>query len=275
MIRAWAGQFCSHMRSLYYMEQSLLEIMNQLSNSDVPIQENQRNIYNNQLINLLGIIKSVNLIASQKLIERIIIHLPNTTYIRLHEQITMIPNILEKELDEHCFMYIPQDHALWLDNDIPFGEEVNIKFPSIKMDIKDASNCYAVGQYTACVFHLMRVAEIGLRTLAWDRRIKFKKKSPLELKEWREIFDGLEKEEERIKNLPKTIGREAQFEFYHGAMIELRAFKNLYRDRTMHGRSFYDQYQATSAMIHVSSFMKVLSNKLSETKRTLLNWRKP
>ncbi len=274
MIRVWAGQFCSHMRSLQYMEWSLDEIMKTLGNVNAPLLEEHKNYYYPQLNTLHEIIKGINLIATQRLIERIIIHLPNTTYIRLHELVSTIPNILEKELDEHCFMYVPKDQAFWLNNEEGFGQEVNDNFPSAKQDIYDACNCFAVGQYTACVFHLMRVAEIGLRVLAWDRRIKFKKQSPLELKDWDEILKGLEGYERNIQNLPKTSAREAQFEFYHGAMVQLRAFKNLYRHRTMHAREHYDLYQAQGALMHVSEFMQILSRKISETKRTPLIWKK-
>jgi hypothetical protein len=88
------------------------------------------------------------------------------------------------------------------------------------------------------------------------------------------ILKGLENAERQIEGFPKTSAREAQLVFYHGAMMELRAFKNRYRHRTAHAREFYDIDEARSTMNHVSSFMKILSGKISETKRTPLKWTK-
>jgi len=121
----------------------------------------------------------------------------------------------------------------------------------------------------------MRVAEVGLRALANDRRVSFQKNGPLELRTWEEVIRGLEDAETAIHKLPKTEAREAQFEFYHGAMQEFRAFKNLWRNRIMHSREEYDRDQAASAMVHVRGFMQGLARKISETKKVPLVWLKP
>jgi len=52
----------------------------------------------------------------------------------------------------------------------------------------------AIEANTAAVFHLMRVAEHGLRTLAYDRRIKVPK-GPIELATWDDVIKQLEKVE--------------------------------------------------------------------------------
>jgi hypothetical protein len=265
-------KLCAHMRTLQYLEHWILEGIESTGDPNMTLSGEQIAIISPQLNALLSGLKSTELIAAPLLIERLLRHLAGLSLVRLHEQVITLPNMIEVELKDILFLYIPKDHAVWFNKNDPFGSKVSNNFPSTMQDIKDACNCYAIGQYTACIFHLMRVAEIGLRILAWDRRIKFKKKSPLELKEWREIFKGLEDEEIRLKSLHRTKAREAQFEFYHGAMIELRAFKNLYRDRTMHARACYDIYQTTSAMVNVSAFMKGLSEKISESNRTPLNW---
>jgi hypothetical protein len=45
-------------------------------------------------------------------------------------------------------------------------------FPSIAAEVEDGVDCYALGHNTACVFHMVRVAEIGLRAIARERGIK-------------------------------------------------------------------------------------------------------
>jgi len=53
-----------------------------------------------------------------------------------------------------------------------FGDEVAERFPKAAYDINEAGSCLAAGRYTASVFHLMRVAEYGLRTLAKPLKVK-------------------------------------------------------------------------------------------------------
>ena len=52
------------------------------------------------------------------------------------------------------------------------------KIRSAKGDIMDAVDAYALGLNTACVFHLMRIAEHGMRALARERKVKLIKINP-------------------------------------------------------------------------------------------------
>jgi hypothetical protein len=64
----------------------------------------------------------------------------------------------------------------------------------------------------------MNVAEIGLRTLAWDRRVvsrQYRKALPIEFAQWGALIDGIEKKVEEIKKWKsKALGAEAQ-RFYN------------------------------------------------------------
>jgi hypothetical protein len=109
----------------------------------------------------------------------------------------------------------------------------------------------------------MRVAEGGLRCLAKDRQIVFP--ADLKLQAWDDVLRELEKSEARIQQYPKTLKREEQFEFYHGAMMELKRFKNLWRNRIMHLRNDpIDRDEALSAFNHVKDFMRIPATHISE-----------
>ncbi len=82
----------------------------------------------------------------------------------------------------------------------------------------------------------MRAAECELRARAADRKVEVPKGTPLQLATWEQMLIGLESAESAIQNFPKTAAREAQFEFYHGAMMELKRFKNKFRNAVMHSR---------------------------------------
>ena len=61
------------------------------------------------------------------------------------------------------------------------------------------------------------------------------------------------------------MAREEQYEFYHGAMIELKRFKNKFRNSVMHTRDRYNRDDAQSAFAHVKVFMELLATRISET----------
>jgi hypothetical protein len=83
------------------------------------------------------------------------------------------------------------------------------------------------GLHTACVFHAMRAAEIGVRALGTDLNIKIKNGKPIELAEWREILDGIATAVQDIENLPNsTPSKDADLGFYSEASAQFRSFKN-------------------------------------------------
>jgi hypothetical protein len=160
-----------------------------------------------------------------------------------------LQSLMRSELSKRLFLQVDPRDAGYYEQEQLFGDDVYNAFPSARLDIKEAGSCLATGRSTACIFHLMRGSEIGLRVLAWDRRVEFVKRPhiPIELRQWDEILKQLEDEETKIQQYKQSLAREAQLAFYHGAMVELRAFKNLYRHRTAHAREHYDIDKARSA----------------------------
>lgn len=173
---------------------------------------------------------------------------------------------------KHRFLRVAGDRVSYVDNSDLFGARVSDSFPSATRDITEAGNCLAAECNTAAVFHLMRLAEYGLRALARDRQISLPKNADLDLATWEEILRRLEGAELAIQGYPKTSAREQQYEFYHGAMMEFKRFKNVFRNPIMHTRDGYDRDQAHSAFAHVRDFMKILATKISETISTPMIW---
>jgi hypothetical protein len=177
------------------------------------------------------------------------------------------------DVDKRTFLQVLPAFRGIVDNEKLFGAPVLDAFPDAKDDIREAGNCLAADCSTAAVFHLMRVAEHGLRALAYDRRIRTQKGKPVDLATWEELLKELEEAEKAIQGDPKTEAREAQFEFFHGAMMELKRFKNKFRNRVMHTRESYDMNDAMSAFTHVKEFMNILSTRIAENKRTPIIWK--
>jgi hypothetical protein len=184
-----------------------------------------------------------------------------------------LSDALLKDAFHRNFIVVENSRAGYVDNDTLFGSAVAAAFPKATADIRESGNCFAVRCCTAAVFHLMRVAEHGLRALAWDRRVKLARKAVLDLATWETIIKELETEELKIQGYPKTLARESQLQFYHGAMMEFRAFKNKFRNSVMHSRDIYDDHEAQSAFVHVRDFMRTLASHVSETVRTPVVWK--
>jgi hypothetical protein len=172
---------------------------------------------------------------------------------------------IERELAERKLVFVHPTFAHYLENEKPFGDAVFENFKSARNDIKDASNCMAVGLYTAAVFHLMRSVEIGLRAMAHDLNVRIKNKQ-LEYLQWQVILDQIDKKiSERISKLkPGTEKKAAALEFYNGAMGQFEGFKDEFRNNVMHSRSHYDEYRAWSVFMSVKAFMQKLAMRLKE-----------
>lgn len=184
-----------------------------------------------------------------------------------------IRNVLENECGRRAFAYIPQEQAPYFGLAQPFGARVAKHFPRANQEAEYASNSIAVDLPTAAVFHLMRCAELGMRVLARERRIKIKKVESLELAEWNQILQALDTEAEAVRNWKgRTKAKERALAFYSGASGELRGFKDEYRNHVSHTRTPYRPGAALDAFTKVKCFMQRLAAYLSEDTRKAICW---
>lgn len=172
----------------------------------------------------------------------------------------MLHAIIKDELRERLFMFIPQDDAEWFEKKDGFGIEVSTAFHSAIEDIKEAGTCYATGRYTACVFHLMRILEHGLKALAKNLSLTFGKKT------WGKIIGMIdEKIDDFYKSNPQTEAEIERLQFLSEAATDFRYFKNSWRDHVSHLRyTCKDRGEALLILNHVKSFMVHLSTQLTE-----------
>jgi hypothetical protein len=169
------------------------------------------------------------------------------------------------ELFETTFVHVPERMREYCDNPKLFDNEsvlVSERFPKARAEIIEAGNCFAVCSYTACVFHLMRVLEYGLRALAKKVHVPFPSK--YDIVTWETLLKSIEDEVKKIIGTPKTSKRNKDLEFYNGAVAQFRFFKDAWRNHVMHTRASYDIYEASRVMEHVRDFMRHLATRLKE-----------
>ncbi len=112
------------------------------------------------------------------------------------------------------------------------------RFPSAKQDVANGVDCYACDHNTAAVFHMMRVAEVGLIRLAKELGVRLKKDKPLSHAQWGEIVgaDRDELHQSILHTAPAGHGKDDAQAFYNGAASHIRALKDKYRNVVMHSR---------------------------------------
>jgi hypothetical protein len=182
----------------------------------------------------------------------------------LLDQLKVIEGLAHKELNGKTFLYVPAEQAKFFprkNEPQMFGESVATAFPSATYDISESAICLALARGSACVFHLMRVLEIGLGLLGAVFHVS------LEHTSWGPAIDEIESKirnmhkDEEWKSLPDC---KEQQQFYSQAASHFGILKDAWRNYTMHKRSKYTLEEAELIFKSVKDFMQKLAGRLSE-----------
>ena len=134
----------------------------------------------------------------------------------------------------------------------PFGQAVLDAFPSAALDMREASNCYALERWPACVFHLMRVLEFGLGVLAERFGVSVERST------WHQVVEAIAGKIRKIDPQTGASWKKQQKDFSDAA-TQFMFFKDAWRNHIMHVRDVYDEGRATSIWQHTNEFMKKLA----------------
>jgi hypothetical protein len=205
-----------------------------------------------------------------------------------HKEIVDMARELKTRIDEgltrRTFIYIPTANAEYYEQDALFGPEVAEKFPEANKEIREAGNCYATGNYTACVFHLMRAVEIGAKAMVyhmkaqkhlgtheWVKGVRVFKKKPVELCDWRMLIGGLRTALGELEKGTATDPRKkAKHAFFSEIVEAFSLFKDAWRNKLSHGhditpgRKLYLEGETTDIMKSTKRFMRLLAQRVKE-----------
>lgn len=165
---------------------------------------------------------------------------------------------LKDELGGSYFVVLSSQEAAWLNDPQPFGESVANAFPSANFDTDEATRCLAFGRGTACVFHLMRVMEVGLKALGARLAIDTQHKPG---------WEGVLKKAHGQMSLPndkKDPDWIKEEDFLSEAVTMLTAVKTAWRNPTMHIEKTYTPEEAERIYDAVRGLMQRLAMKLHE-----------
>ncbi|SRR6266404_528386 len=179
---------------------------------------------------------------------------------------------ISDELEQRLFMYMPASAAEKFEKDDLFGSEVKAQFPAASADVKAIGNCYATGNYTACVFHCMRVVELGARAMVRGLKVqnrltdKHGVRIPVELSEWGKLTHALQTGTNQLSAGARTdMRKKKKHEFYSHALATFLNFKDAWRNHVSHTREKepYDEFKAMIVMTNTKHFMAHLSTRLN------------
>jgi hypothetical protein len=169
--------------------------------------------------------------------------------------------IITDELSRAFLMSIPQRIAVdYYEKSNLFGDKVFNNFPSANFDIEEAGKCFATERYTACVMHLQRVVEIGLKAFGDYLVIMTYIKSAQP--SWQGV---LSKTGSEIKSRPNASwSSNDERMFAEGIQSFLGAVQVAWRNPSMHADKKYTEEEAEDIFNAVKGFMRHITKHLDE-----------
>jgi len=174
------------------------------------------------------------------------------TYNDLLRDLDTLNFTFANDLRKRFFFRIADDKLVHFQDNDPFGPEAGAAFPFGKGEFQNAGSCFALEQYDASVFHLMRSLERGLGALAAKFGVPFQHDN------WQNVIDQIEA---AIRKMNSGFGADwkEQQKFFSQAASQFMFIKDAWRNHVMHVRDVYDEGRAFSILSHVREFMQVLA----------------
>jgi len=156
------------------------------------------------------------------------------------QELDKLADELRRELKTKVSVALTDKQAVDLfEHPRPFDSDtvsVNDRFSDAVYDIQESANCRALSRPTACVFHLMRVLEVGLNALALDLKIPWPNRN-----DWQDVINAIEgKIKEIEKGSIKFEGWHEKRQFYADAATQFTHFKDGWRNYAIHFHAVYD-----------------------------------
>ncbi len=183
---------------------------------------------------------------------------PDNVYLT---ELENLQEILRSELLYRRFAYISPAVAEFFEQEKLFGQEVYDAFPEARVDIKDAGNCVAADLNTAAMFHLMRVAEFGLRRLAKRLKVALTHKGkphPIEYADWKKVIDACKAKIANAQAASPGPKKQELLEQYADVADHCAFLKDIWRNNVSHTRKPYKRQDALAALERVRGFTQSL-----------------
>jgi len=190
------------------------------------------------------------------------------TWQQLQYELKVLRECIEADLEKRLFVFVePKNVDLFTAIDDTWKQVLEV-IPDAKTDIEDAHIARMVELHTATIFHLMRVAEHGLRILAKKMRVSLDLKDkkgivPVEYADWQKVITALKNKLTKIAVLKTGPKRQAQLEKYSDAADHCVFMKDIWRNTVSHARKPYKAADALGALERVRDFMRLVAREFA------------
>jgi len=197
--------------------------------------------------------------------DRLVAHPPSTP---IEPALHLLRDLLDdtrSELRNHLYLWVPGDRRRWYADDDaelfgderPFSAVIQDTIPGAVSDLAEASRCFALARWDACVFHLMRATEQALQKWAKDLGVVLT--VPITEAGWEEILKKVDDQIDALQNQQRTAQRTAELTSLADTRAQFRNINQAWRRHVAHGRESYDERRAFSILNHVRAFMERLA----------------
>lgn len=134
-----------------------------------------------------------------------------------------------------------------------FGDAVSLKFGKIATDIAEAGKCYALERPTACVFHLMRVAEFAVKRLGKKLQVPI----DVEKEGWYQIIVHVNRGVDALPS--RTAAQRKKKQALGAAAAHLNSVRIATRNDVMHPKATYTDEEAKTLFDATKALMQQMA----------------
>jgi len=229
----------------------ITKILNSLHHSPRSLEtEKVRAKFQETLDRLSGHLVNLGMTYSQNQVETVLAAVNRADWEIASREIDQLMRRILEELKARSFRYVDKPHyelGLWLwERDM----RAVAGHPDIRPEIEAAGRCYAYGENTACVFHLMRAVDYGLRLVADSLGAAYEARS------WDGIGKAIERKM-REKYQDKTADWRLSEPFYAEILTDIQAISRGHRNPALHElEKKYDEREALYLLTVTVGFIK-------------------
>jgi AcrR family transcriptional regulator/HEPN domain-containing protein len=180
----------------------------------------------------------------------------NQNALHLQNALAALHDRIQDELSGRMFYYVRPEAMDRYNEQNLFGEKVADSFPNAGEDIEAAGKCLALGRSTAAVFHVMRVLEMGMRSLAQRMGIDF---TP----NWEAFIEDIRKKSD-APNVLKPQPLKAIDPYIKDVLSDLASLKIAWRNPTLHFSRNYSEEEAEDIFRSAKRLMAHFAEWLNE-----------
>jgi hypothetical protein len=244
-----------------------------MQNGDVPLADAgwAKFVAEGTWVNLRNLCKELELDSVSEQLNRIQLLSSNGSHATLSEldrQISELKNRFADQLMSRWFLHVPTAKVPCWENELYFGEDVAEKIPDAKEDIYEACSCFAVGRYSAAVYHCIGIMQAAFFQVG---KANLSCTIDLDVDDWGSASKKIEEAVESLRKQAQARSKDAsdwsmwkQVEPLYAELIsDVNAVKKAWRHTSAHFRQKFNEEQAEKVLDKVGDFMKTVAKLLS------------